>query len=98
MKRLIALPALVALAIAVVPAFGATKTVSVNDNFFSPKSISVKKGSKIRFVWRGDAPHNVRGAGISIGTCSSGSKTVTVKRAGKFVCTIHPGMEGRIRL
>ena len=98
MRKLIVLAALVALAIAAIPAFAATKTVNVDDNFFSPKTVTLKKGDKIRFRWTGDAPHNVKGAGINIGTRSSGTRTVTVRRAGKFVCTIHPGMEGRIRL
>jgi plastocyanin len=98
MRKLTVLAALVALAIAAIPAFAATKTVKVDDNFFSPKTVTLKKGDKIKFSWTGDAPHNVKGAGINIGTRSSGTRTVTVKRAGKFVCTIHPGMEGRIRL
>ena len=98
MRKLIALAAVVALAITAIPAFAATKTVKVDDNFFSPKTLRVKKGSKIKFVWTGDAPHNVKGAGINIGTRTSGSRTIKVKRGGKFVCTIHPGMEGRIRL
>ena len=98
MKKLIALPIVLALVIAVVPAFAATKRVNVDDNFFSPKTVTLKRGDKIRFVWTGDAPHNVKGAGINIGTRTSGSRTVTVRRAGKYVCTIHPGMTGRIRL
>ena len=98
MKRLITAVVAIALVIAVVPAFAATKRVNVDDNFFSPKTVTLKKGDKIRFVWTGEAPHNVKGAGINIGVRRSGSRTVTVRRAGKFVCTIHPGMEGRIRL
>ena len=102
MRKLIAV--LVAAALAVtcavvaIPAFAATKSVNVDDDFFSPKTIRVKKGDKIRFRWVGDNPHNVKGAGINIGTRSSGTKTVTVRRAGRFVCTIHPGMAARIRL
>ncbi len=98
MKKLIALIAAVAVGAVAIPAFAATKTVKVDDNFFSPKTITVRKGDKIRFTWVGDAPHNVKGAGINIGTRSSGSKTVTIRRAGTFRCTIHPGMSGRIRL
>jgi plastocyanin len=98
-KKLIALVAVVGVGAIALPAEGAkTYRVKVDDNFFSPKTIRAKKGDRIRFTWAGSAPHNVRGAGISIGTRTSGSKTVRVRRAGKFVCTIHPGMEGRIRL
>ncbi|CAA9532584.1 MAG: hypothetical protein AVDCRST_MAG85-3817 [uncultured Solirubrobacteraceae bacterium] len=98
MRKLIVLAALVALAIAAIPAFAATKTVKVDDNVFSPKALTMKKGDKIKFVWVGDAPHNVKGAGINIGTRTSGTKTVTIRKAGTFVCTIHPGMTGKIRL
>ena len=98
MRKLIVLAALVALAIAAIPAFAATKTVKVDDNVFSPKTLTVKKGSKIKFTWVGSAPHNVKGAGINLGTRKSGSRTITVRRAGTFVCTIHPGMQGKIRL
>jgi plastocyanin len=98
MRKLIVTVALVALAIAAIPAFAATKSVKVDDNFFSPKTIRAKKGDKIRFSWVGDAPHNVKGAGINIGTRTSGSKTITVKKGGSFVCTIHPGMRGTIKL
>ena len=80
-----------------IPAFAATKTVRVDDNVFSPKTIRAKRGDKIRFRWVGSNPHNVKGAGINIGVRSSGTRTVTVRRFGKFVCTIHPGMEARIR-
>ena len=98
MRKLIVLAALVALAVAAIPAFAATKTVKVDDNFFSPKTLRLSKGDKIKFVWTGSAPHNVKGAGINIGTRKSGTRTVTVRKAGTFVCTIHPGMTGRIRL
>ncbi len=98
MRKLIAVAVAAVLAATAIPAFAATKTVKVDDNFFSPKALRMSKGDKIRFVWVGSAPHNVKGAGISIGTRRSGTKTVTVRKSGTFVCTIHPGMKGTIRL
>jgi plastocyanin len=98
MKKLIVLAVSVALGVTAIPALAATKRVEVDDNVFSPKVIRAKKGDKIRFVWVGSAPHNVKGAGINLGTRKSGSRTVTVRRGGTFVCTIHSGMTGRIRL
>ncbi len=98
MKKLIVLAVSVALGVTAIPALAATKTVKVDDNVFSPKVIRAKKGDTIKFVWVGDAPHNVKGAGISISPRDSGTRRVKVKRGGKFVCTIHPGMAGRIRL
>jgi plastocyanin len=104
-RKLIALLVVAAAAVAAVvisatPAAeaGSTRTVRVDDNFFQPKTITVRRGSRVRFRWTGSAPHNVRGAGINIGTRRSGSRTVTARRSGTFVCTIHPGMTGRIRL
>lgn len=84
--------------VAAIPAFAATKTVRLKDDFFSPKSISANKGDKIKFVWSGDSPHDVKGMGISIPARTSGTKTVTLKRSsGTIVCTIHSGMKLRVR-
>jgi plastocyanin len=97
-KKLIVVAVSVALGVTAIPALAATKRVEVDDNEFSPKVIRAKKGDKIRFTWVGDAPHNVKGAGINISPRRDGVRTVTVRRGGRFVCTIHPGMAGRIRL
>ena len=101
MRKLIAVVVAAALAATgayfAIPAFAATKTVRVDDNVFSPKTIRVSRGDKIRFRWVGSAPHNIKGAGINIAPRRSGTRTVTVKRFGTIVCTIHPGMEARIR-
>ena len=104
MKKLIALGAAVAVAGAAVPAFAATRTVRVDDNVFSPTSLSAKRGDTIRFRWVGDAPHNVkRTSGPSFRTISnrrSGTVSRRVTRRGTYrlVCTIHPGMDMRIRV
>ena len=67
----------------------------VDDNVFSPKTIRVKKGDKIRFRWVGDAPHNVKGAGINIGTRTQrhahGHRQA---RAGTFRLHDPPGHDG----
>ena len=96
MKKLLGLAAVLALLVAAIPAFAATKTVRVDDNFFSPKSLTVSKGTRLNFRWTGDAPHNVKGAGINIGTRSSGRRTATARRSGTLVCTIHPGMRMKL--
>ena len=97
---LVALLAVAALAAALaIPAFAATKTVLVKDNFFSPKSTSISKGSTVRWLWRGDAPHNVtksKGPGTKFRSSNkfSGSYSHRFTRRGTYtiVCTIHPGM------
>ncbi len=63
MRKLIATLAVVALAAAGLAAVtasasddppvhkAATKTITLGDNFFKPKSLTVKKGTILRFVW-----------------------------------------------
>ena len=103
MKKLLGLVAALALLAAVaVPALAATRTVKVDDDFFSPKSISVRKGDSLRFRWVGKAPHNVvRSSGprfSTIGTRSSGTATRRLRKRGTYrlVCTIHPGMSMKV--
>ena len=89
--------ALVAAALAV-PALAATKSIALRDTFFSPKSMTVSKGTTVKWVWRGRLPHNVT---VKSGPVKFRSKTQTtgsfskrLTRAGTYriVCTIHPGM------
>src|SRR5688572_24249414 len=37
----------------------AAKTVSVDDDFFSPSNLNVSKGTKVKFKWVGNDSHNV---------------------------------------
>jgi plastocyanin len=103
MRKPIALLAATALAAAAaVPAFAATKTVKVDDNFFSPKPVSVKKGSTVKWSWVGSAPHNVTAVKgpvkFSSSTKRSGTFRKTMKRKGTYriVCTIHSGMSMKL--
>ena len=99
MRKLILLVAALAVAAAfAVPAFGASKTVLVKDNVFSPKSLTVSKGTTLVFKWRGNAPHNVKGAGISSPTKTSGQFKAKARKSGTIVCTIHPGMKMKLRV
>ena len=60
MKRLIAAAATCAAAGAcAVPALASTRTVRVEDNVFAPKSIAVAKGTTVKWLFRGEKPHNV---------------------------------------
>lgn len=99
-KRLLVLPVagLAALGIAVLPAGAATSSVSLKDDFFAPKTKTVKKGTTVTFKWAGRAPHNVT---VTKGPVKFASKTQTsgtfkkkFTKAGKYtiVCTIHSGM------
>jgi plastocyanin len=88
-----------------VSAFAATKTVAVKDNVFAPKNVTVKKGTTVRWVWKGSAPHNVKVTGgpakFSSATRTSGSfsKKLTKQGTYKIVCTIHaPGMSMKLKV
>ena len=100
----VALLAVAALAAALaIPAFGATKGVSVRDNFFSPKSTSISRGGTVKWTWRGSAPHNVtksKGPGTKFRSANkfSGTYSHRFTRRGTYtiVCTIHPGMSMKL--
>jgi plastocyanin len=82
-----------------------TKTVSVKDDFFSPKKLTVSKGGKVKWVWKGKERHNVAVANgpsfFRAGTRKKGSFTHTFKKRGTYsiVCTIHaPDMHMTIKV
>jgi plastocyanin len=90
-----ALTALVVSAVLAVSALGATKTVKIGDNFFKPTSVSVKKGSTVKWLWKGKSPHNVTVTSGPVKFKSptqkkgSFSKKLTKKGTYKIICTIH---------
>ncbi len=107
MKKLIAAGAATALAAGAlaIPAFAATKTVQVKDNKFVASSITVSKGTTVKWVWKGKAPHNVKvtkgPAKFSSSTKVKGSfsKKLTKKGTYSLLCTIHaPGMKMTIKV
>jgi plastocyanin len=85
------------------PAPRAKATVVLRDIEFKPAAVTLKRGGSVTFSWRdGDTPHNVTPTGAKrfkrLATRKAGSATVRFARAGtyRYVCTIHPGMDGRI--
>jgi plastocyanin len=81
------------------------KRVAVKDDFFSPRSLTVSKGAKVRWVWKGKGRHNVAvGQGPVIfraRTRRSGHFDHTFKKRGTYriVCTIHaPDMQMTVRV
>jgi plastocyanin len=85
------------------PAEGATIAVSVKDNVFAPKAKTVKRGDVVRFVWRGRSAHNVvisgpKRAASNIQVKGSYRFRATKAGAHRVVCTLHPGMQMRLRV
>lgn len=97
---MLALAAVATIATGPAAAGGKKAKVTVGNNFFSPKSKTVKKGTKVKFRWDGGgAPHNVtkrRGPGgkvVSETTSDAGvnfRKKFKQKGTYRFICTIHP--------
>jgi plastocyanin len=103
-------------ALALAPASGSsgaiasdTARVSVKDTLFSPRSVTVSRGGKVAWRWKGDLEHNVRFRKVPSGASKRGSSTQssgrfarTFKKRGtyRYVCTIHEdfGMKGSVHV
>ena len=109
MRKLV-VPAIVAglFLAAVAPALAATKRLTVGDNFFVrdggvPK-VTVDRGTKVKWVWKGHSAHNVKVARgpVKFGssTMRSGSFTKRVSKPGTYtiVCTIHGPADQSMKL
>lgn len=111
-RRALTVAAVAAVAAAALPAIGgasadgkrATKTVSVEDNFFSPDELKIKKNDRVKWVWSASntQTHDValtskhpKGVKPRDFRSNSASADYRFKRkfkvAGKygFVCTYH---------
>jgi plastocyanin len=102
MKRAAALAATAAMACATLAAPATTATlrnVKVGDNYFvrdgAARTVTVSRNTRVKWLWRGDAPHNVtvrRGpVRFHSKTMRTGSYSKLMRRAGTYriVCTIH---------
>jgi plastocyanin len=84
------------------------KSVSLEDDFFSPSKVRIHRGDKVTWRWKGFNDHNVTFRSAPAGarrpkgspTKSSGRFARTFSKRGtyRFVCTIHEasGMKGRV--
>lgn len=76
------------------------RSVSTKGIRFSPSTVTIRRGQTV--TWKfddGSTPHNVVAAHFrSSPTRNSGTYTVRFTRAGtySYVCTIHPGMRGKV--
>ena len=101
MKKILAATAVTTLAAAAaIPAFAATKTVKVGDDYFvrdgGRPTVTISSGSTLKFLWKGSSPHNVvkksgPGGKINSGVKVKGSWPHKFTRGGTYTlyCTIH---------
>jgi plastocyanin len=97
--------ALVIALVAATPAAARTKNVKVGDDFFKAKSVTVHKGTVVRWNWKGHDVHNVvvqkgpkhfQSAPKSKGHFS---KKLTRRGTYKIICSFHaPGMHMTIKV
>ena len=81
------------------------RTISVKDDLFSPKSVTVSKNTTVKWVFKGDSKHNVAvtSGSPSIATRRSGQRSAarskTTKRGTfKIECTLHSGMNMTLKV
>jgi plastocyanin len=79
----------------------AASKVSIGDNFFSPTKARIAPGGKVKWTNNGKVQHNVTFQGSTSGNLRPGESFVKkFNRPGKFLysCTIHPGMNGKVKV
>ena len=102
---LVVLVAVIAVAAVAMPAGAATKSVRVDDDFFSPRSISVARGTTVAWRFVGDEAHNVTVTRGPVRFRSTNRRSGTYRkrltRRGTYsiLCTLHaPGMKMTVRV
>jgi plastocyanin len=79
-----------------------TSTVLIQDFRFKPAHITIKRGTKVRWINKDSTAHTAtanNGRSFDSGGLGKGQRyTHTFKRTGKkpYHCEIHPHMKGRI--
>ena len=100
MRKLpVALIVLAALLVAAAPAAAKTRNVKIGDDFFVRNSgvatVSVKKGTTVKWNWRGSDQHNVvvqkgpRKFQSALKTKGSFKRKLTRRGTYKIICSIH---------
>lgn len=80
-------------------------TVAIQDDFFKKSALTVRRGTKVTWIWKGKDPHNVK---VKKGPVKFGSSTKTkgtyakkLTRKGTYfiVCSVHaPDMKMTIKV
>jgi plastocyanin len=94
MRKLIATLTVVSLlaGIAAIAAFGATTSVTWKNP--TSKTVKIRKGGTVKWVWTGDSLHNVKGTGFKSSFSATKGHTYshTFRSRGTFkiICQTHP--------
>jgi plastocyanin len=81
-----------------------TRTVLIKNFSFKPAHITIKRGTKVRWINKDSAPHTataINPRGFDSGRLGKGQKyTHTFKSVGKkrYLCKIHPHMRGSVEV
>jgi plastocyanin len=107
--RILPLALIAALLVAAAPAAAATRNVKIGDDYYvrsgSPPTVTVFRGTTVRWNWRGSRQHNVVAqsgpSSFQSALKRSGSYSRKMRRVGtyKIVCSIHqPDMAMTLRV
>ena len=89
------------------PATGKRERVRIEDNFYEPRELTIRRGDKVTWLWRGENSHNVTFINVPHGASKKGADT---RRTGrwtrtfwkrglyKYVCTVHYGQRGSVEV
>jgi plastocyanin len=77
------------------------RNVSMRNNFYSPSSITIQRGTRVRWTNNGSRAHTAtrNGGGWSSGTLQPGqsfSRVFNVKGTIRYHCRFHSNMRGTI--
>src|SRR3954469_20430783 len=93
MRRFALLFVIVSLAAAVVAA-SAFAATGVTWKIGTNKTVKIRKGGTVKWIWGDSQPHNVKGSGfkskVLTGKGKSYSHTFRSKGTFKIICQIHP--------
>jgi plastocyanin len=87
--------ALILTLVAAAPAAAKTRNIRIGDDFFKPKTVTVAKGTTVKWNWTGSRQHNVvvqKGPRhFQSALKRSGTFKRTLRRKGtyKIICAIH---------
>lgn len=77
-----------------------TATVDISDFAFVPDTITIKRGGTVTWIQKDSVPHTVAIEGIpespSLNQGDTWSYTLDKTGSYKYICSIHPSMEGKI--